>query len=295
MSDFRQRTLASTIGTAGVGLHTGIGVKAVLRPAPAGAGVVFRRTDLDKALDSTLIPARADFVSETRLGVTLRNKAGAEVSTVEHLLAAIFLAGIDNILIELDGPEAPVLDGSAARWADIIRHAGLARQEAARYALIVDRPYRAESGERFVEITPYSGCVLEVGVEYPDEAIGRQDVRLSLAEPRDIERILRARTFCAARDVDAMREAGLALGGSLDNAVVVDGARILNEGGLRDPQEFALHKTLDLIGDLALVGAPLIGRIKAWKSGHDLHTALARLILKESLRVPKPDLSAVGR
>ncbi len=295
MTDFRQRTLASTVGTAGVGLHSGLGVKAILRPAPPGAGIVFRRTDIDKPLDATLIPARADFVAETRLGVTLRNKAGAEVSTIEHLLAAVFLAGIDNLLIELDGPEAPILDGSAERWADVIRHAGLVRQDAARFALIIDRPYRVESGERFIEIEPFQGCVLDVTIEFPDAAIGRQSARLSLAEPRDIERILRARTFTALAGVEAMRAAGLGLGGSLDNAVVVDDGRILNEGGLRDPQEFVLHKTLDIIGDLALVGAPLIGRIRAHKSGHDLHTALARLILKESLRVPKPDLSAVGR
>lgn len=295
MTDFRQRTLASTIGTAGIGLHSGLGAKAVLRPAPPGAGVVFRRTDLDRPLDATLIPARADFVSETRLGVTLRNRAGAEVSTIEHLLAAAFLAGLDNVLIELDGPEAPILDGSARRWADVIRQAGIARQDAARFALIIDRPYRVESGPRFIEIEPYQGCVLDVSVEFPDAAIGRQDVRVSLAEPGDIERVLNARTFCALRDVDAMRASGLALGGSLDNAVVVDGARIVNEGGLRDPQEFALHKTLDIIGDLALVGAPLIGRIRAHKSGHDLHTALARLILKESLKVPKPDLASIAR
>lgn len=294
MQDFRQRTLASTIGTAGVGLHSGLGVKAILRPAPPGAGVVFRRTDLDKPLDATLIPARADFVAETRLGVTLRNKAGAEVSTIEHLLAAVFLAGLDNVLIDVDAPEAPILDGSAARWADIIGAAGVARQEAARLALIVDRPYRVESGDRFIEIEPFGGCVLEVCVDFPDDAIGRQETRVSLAEPRDVERIIRSRTFCALRDVEAMRAAGRALGGSLDNAVVVDGGRILNEGGLRDPEEFALHKALDIIGDLALVGAPLIGRIRAYKSGHDLHTALARLILKESRLAPKPDIAAIA-
>lgn len=293
MQDHLQHTLGSAATTAGIGLHSGLGVTMKLKPAPPGAGVVFRRVDLDRPLDATLVPARADFVAETRLGVVLRNRAGAEVATIEHLLAALFLCGIDNAIVELDGPETPIFDGSAARHADMIRSLGRVVQNAPRYALVVDRPYRIESSDRFIEIVPWGGRILDVAVEYPDRAIGAQTISVSLDSPLDVGRILHARTFCALKDVEAMRQAGYGLGGSLDNAVVVDEGRILNEGGLRDPQEFVLHKTLDIIGDLALIGAPMIGRVRARKSGHDLHTALSRLILKDSLKVPKPDLSQV--
>ncbi|MBY0423514.1 MAG: UDP-3-O-acyl-N-acetylglucosamine deacetylase [Parvularculaceae bacterium] len=293
MDDHLQHTLGVAATTAGVGLHSGLSVGMTLKPAPAGAGIVFRRIDLDKPLDATLIPARADFVAETRLGVVLRNKAGAEVATIEHLLAAFFLCGIDNAIVELDGPETPIFDGSAARYAEMIRSLGRVVQQAPRYALIVDRPYRVETSDRFVEIVPWSGRILDVAVDYPDPAIGARTISVSLDDPLDVGRILQARTFCALKDVEAMRQAGYGLGGSLENAVVVDDGRILNEGGLRDPEEFVLHKTLDIIGDLALIGAPMIGRVRARKSGHDLHTALARLILKDSLKVPKPDLSQV--
>lgn len=284
----RQHTLAAAAGAAGVGLHSGLGAKAIVRPAPPDTGIVFRRTDLERPLDEALILARADGVAETRLGVTLRNKAGAEVATVEHLLAALFLCDVDNAIVEIDGPELPILDGSGRRWLGLVETCGLAEQDAARPHLVVDRPYRVESGDRFVEIEPFPGRAVEVSVDYAEAAIGRGRVALSLDDPAARRRILSARTFCALKDVEAMRAAGLALGGSLDNAVVADGGRILNEGGLRDPDEFVLHKTLDLVGDLALVGAPLVGRVRAHKSGHDLHTALARLLLKESRRAPKP-------
>lgn len=287
----RQHTLGAAVGAAGVGLHSGEGAKAVIRPAPPGTGVVFRRTDLDRPLDDCLVPARADFVAETRLGVTLRNRAGVEAATIEHLLAALFLCGVDNAVVELDGPEAPILDGSGARWAGLVQHSGVVAQDAPRPHLVVDRPYRVESGDRFVEIAPFDGRRVEVFVDYAEAAIGKGRFEASLDDPEARRRILAARTFCARKDVEAMQAAGLALGGSLDNAIVVDGAKILNEGGLRDPDEFVLHKTLDLIGDLALVGAPLVGVIRARKSGHDLHTALARLLLRESRKAAKPDFA----
>lgn len=289
----RQHTLAAAIHAAGAGLHSGFAAAVAVKPAPAGTGVVFRRIDFDRPLDDTLILARADFVVETRLGVTLRNKAGAEVRTIEHLLAALHLLGVDNALVEIDGPEAPILDGSGAPWAALIRAAGLAPQNAPRLHLVVDRPYRVESGARFVEITPFAGRLAHVTIEFQDAAIGRQEAALRLDDEAAAERILSARTFCSLKDVEAMRAAGLGQGGSLENSIVVDDARIVNEGGLRDADEFALHKMLDLIGDLSLIGAPLVGRIRAHKSGHDLHTALARLLVKESLAAPKPDLSAL--
>ena len=287
-----QNTLCAAAGATGVGLHSGEGATAVIRPAPAGTGVVFRRTDLERVLDDCLVPARADFVSEKRLGVTLRNRVGVEVSTVEHLLAALFLAGIDNAIVELDGPEAPILDGSALRWMQLIGTCGIAPQKAPRLSLIVDRPFRVESGDRFVEVTPEDGRVLEVSVDYADAALGRASIRLDLDDDAATARLVRARTFCRLEDVGAMRAAGLALGGSLDNAIVADGGRILNEGGLRDPDEIVLHKALDLVGDMALVGARLVGRIRAHKSGHDLHTALARLLLRESRLAARPIIPA---
>jgi len=269
-----QRTLAGEARLHGVGLHSGASVRLALRPADVGAGIRFWRADLGGAG----VAALALNVRETALGTTLADPAGTAVATVEHLLAALSIAGIDNADIELDGPEAPILDGSAAPFLEAIEAAGVATQAAPRRWLKIAEEVRIEDGVRHVAASPGEGRLIDVTIDFDEPAIGRQRVRVDLDDPADALRLARARTFCRRRDIDAMRAAGRALGGSLDNAVVVDGAAILNDGGLRDPAEFALHKALDLVGDLALVGAPVIGLITGVRCGHDLNNRLARAL-----------------
>lgn len=282
MRDSEQTTLARPGAVDGAGLHTGAPVRLALRPAPAGTGVVFHRADLRHGDGSRFrgaeadIPARADLVVETRRGTMLANAHGASVMTVEHLLAAFVLCGVDNAVVHLTGPEAPILDGSAAPFIDLIEQCGLAGLGAPREIVEIVAPVEVRAEDRFVRIEPDETRRLEVEIDFAEAAIGRQRVALRLDSAR--ERLAGARTFCTLGEVEAMRAAGLALGGSLDNALVVDGDRLLNEEGLRDPAEFALHKALDLVGDLALVGAPVIGRVIARKPGHDLNTRLARAI-----------------
>lgn len=275
-----QTTLARAATGFGAALHSGNETRITLRPAPAGSGVVFRRTDLRAPDGARLpdaeiaIPARAAFIADTRLGVRLRNAAGATVMTVEHVLAALMLAGVDNAIVDIDGPEPPGFDGSSAPLIALIEEAGVRRLGAAREAIEVRAPVRIEDGDRFVEAAPAAGRRLDVSIEFPEPAIGRQSAALRLDDPADVARLAAARTFCRLHEVEAMRQAGFGLGGSLNNAIVVDGARILNEEGLRDPNEFALHKALDLLGDLSLLGAPLFGQVRAHKPGHDLNTRL---------------------
>lgn len=282
---------------SGVGLHTGIAARAVLKPASEDFGVRFLRTDITdqdgapRLLHEATISAAPRFVRDTRLGVCLENQSGVIVRTVEHLMAALRLSGIDNALIEIDGPEIPILDGSAAGFMEALAEAGTAAQTAPRMAFAPHAPIRVESGDRFVEVLPAPATRIEVAIDFRDAAIGRRSVAFSLAEGVElIERLARARTFCSLSEVEAMRAAGFALGGSLENAIVVDGGRLLNPAGLRDPDEFALHKALDLIGDLALLGAPVRGHIRAHKPGHDLNTALARRIAEEAGLVDRQPL-----
>lgn len=280
-----QTTLASAVYAEGVGLHSGMLARIALRPAGPGDGIVFRRTDLHDGAGARLrgadaaVPARPECVAETRRGVTLQSAAGVSVMTVEHLLAALSLAGVDNVCIDVFGPEIPILDGSAAPFLELIEKAGIVGLARPRAPLIVERAVRIEDGARFIAIEPCDRRIVDVEIDFADAAIGRQRVTIDLDDAASaLGRIGPARTFCTLRDVDAMRAGGLALGGSLDNAVVVDGDRLVNEGGLRDPMEFALHKALDLVGDLSLVGAPVYGRVRACRSGHDLNTRLARAL-----------------
>lgn len=275
-----QTTLIKAGAVEGVGLHSGAPARIALAPAAAGSGIVFRRAGKTPfETPESDIAARPDNVADTRRGVTLKNASGASVMTVEHLLAAFAICGVDNALVEIDGPEVPILDGSAAPFIWLIEDCGLARLEAPREPIIVAAPIREEAGDRFIAVEPYDGRLIEIEIDFADPAIGRQSVSLSLDDAETaMRRLGSARTFCTLGEVEAMRAAGLGLGGSLDNAVVVDGGRLLNEEGLRDPAEFALHKALDLVGDLSLAGAPIVGKITARKPGHDLNTRLARLL-----------------
>jgi UDP-3-O-[3-hydroxymyristoyl] N-acetylglucosamine deacetylase len=278
-----QRTLKAPIGCVGVGLHTGRRVSLNLRPADSGHGVVFRRTDLGRD-----IQAKYDRVADTQFATILADQrwASARVGTVEHLMAALSALGVDNVLVELDGPEVPVLDGSAAPFVFLLDCAGVAEQSAPRTHIEIRRPVRVSEGDAFAELRPpawgKSGLEMALSIDFAAPAIGRQAMSLCLTPDSFRSELARARTFTLAEQVPQLRAAGLAQGGSLDNAVVVDQARILNPGGLRMRDEFARHKLLDAVGDLALAGAPLSGRFIAHRSGHSLHNRLLRALFADA-------------
>ena len=288
----KARTVRASVRLRGVGLHSGRPVRLTILPAAAGTGILFRRSDLLGAapaltqaerLSAVTVRAAPAAVVQTTLGTVIANEAGTRVATVEHLMAALAGAGIDHAICELDGPEVPIMDGSSAPFTDAIEAVGTRALPDDRRALRIDAPVRVEAGDAWAEVAPLDpgeplGCPMEVTVDYPDRLIGRQ--HLSLAGSRDafVTDVARARTFCYLSDVEAMRERGLALGGSLQNAVVVADGAVLNEEGLRFDGEFVRHKALDLIGDLHLLGRPILGRLTAYKPGHALNTALARAI-----------------
>lgn len=273
-----QRTLSTMVEFAGVGLHSGEDCRAVLKPAGAGEGVVFLRMDL--AAPENVIAAIPENVTCANHGTTLTNAAGASIATVEHLLAALALTGVDNVVVEVTGSELPILDGSAAAFVTEIAKAGLKKLDASCDPAVITAIDRIADGDRSITFEPFAGRVMEIEIDFGDCLIGRQSLTLDLDDPAVIARLASARTFCKLHEVEALRKAGLIRGGALSNGIVVDGGRILNQEPLRDAQEFALHKALDLIGDLYLLGRPVIGRIKAVKPGHDLNTRAA-LYLKE--------------
>jgi UDP-3-O-[3-hydroxymyristoyl] N-acetylglucosamine deacetylase len=275
----RQRTLKSLVRAAGVGLHTGQKVRMALRPAPADTGVVFRRVDLAPAVD---IPARADLVGETRLASCLVHQ-GAKVHTVEHLMSALGGLGVDNIYVDLDAAELPIMDGSAAPFALLIQQAGIKEQAAPKRFLRVTRRVEVRDGDKWACLEPYAGYRLSFSIDFKHPVIDRskQSVIVDFAETSYLKEIARARTFGFMHEVEDLRESGLALGGGLDNAVVLDEYRVLNADGLRFADEFIRHKLLDAIGDLYLLGKPLLGAFSAHKSGHALNNRLLRAVLGE--------------
>ena len=277
-----QHTLKSPIGCVGVGVHSGRRVSLTLCPADAGTGIVFRRTDLDNAD----IPARFDFVSDTQLCTVVSDPAdpARSVGTVEHLMAALAAAGIDNARIEVDGPELPILDGSSAPFVFLIDCAGTVAQPALRTRIEVLRPIRVGDGDAFAELLPDAGSdvlEMEMSIDFDAPAIGRQALSLTLTDASFRDELAEARTFALAGDIARLHAAGLARGGSLDNAIVVDGARVLNPAGLRMADEFVRHKLLDAVGDLALAGAPITGRFVAHRSGHALNNQLLRALFAD--------------
>lgn len=287
-----QSTLESPVSLSGVGLHSGAAGRVTLHPAVAGAGIVFQILGENGERQGALIAANVGAVSETRLGTCLSGSGGRSVRTVEHLLAAIAISSIDNICIEIEGPEIPAMDGSAGPFLDAIDRAGTKKLPAPRAALKVTAPIEVRDGERFIRATPDHRRRLDVSIAFADAAIGGGSISVDLDKPEILRRVARARTFCRLADIDAMRKAGLGQGGSLDNAVVVDGGRILNAGGLRDPDEFVLHKALDMVGDLALAGAPIIGRIEAMKPGHDLNVCFLRVLAAQTSAIERIALEA---
>jgi UDP-3-O-[3-hydroxymyristoyl] N-acetylglucosamine deacetylase len=282
LATWRQRTLKAPIGCVGVGLHSGLRVNMTLRPARADHGVVFRRTDL-----GIEIPARFDHVVDTRLATVLGLDDGAaRIGTVEHLMAALAGSLIDNVLVEVDGPELPILDGSAAPYQFLLDCAGSVEQEAPRTVIHINRRVHVSEGDAFAEFRPASPgrthLHMAMSIDFSAAAIGRQALSLELTPESFRRELARARTFTLVQEIDQMRAAGFARGGSLDNAVVVDQARVLNPAGLRMPDEFARHKLLDAVGDLALAGAQISGRFIAHRSGHALNNRLLRALFSEA-------------
>ncbi len=288
----KQRTLKSTIRTTGVGLHTGVRVELALRPAPPDTGIVFHRSDLAA---SPALPADAHHVGDTRLSSTLR-QGDASISTVEHIMSALAGLGIDNLHVDVAGPEIPIMDGSAGPFIFLLQSAGIAEQDAPKRYLRVVAPVEVRDGDKWVRFEPFNGFRLDFTIDFPHPVFGSENrqVVIDFAQHSYIKEVARARTFGFMQDVEAMRAAGLGLGGSLQNAVVLDEFKVLNSEGLRYDNEFVRHKVLDAIGDLYLLGHPLIGQYTAYKSGHGLNNALARALLARSDAFERVTFAAEG-
>ncbi|RUO66055.1 UDP-3-O-[3-hydroxymyristoyl] N-acetylglucosamine deacetylase [Pseudidiomarina planktonica] len=274
----RQRTIKQAIATTGVGLHKGNKVHLTLRPAPANTGLVFRRVDLSPAVD---IPANADLVRDTRMCTCLINADNVRVSTVEHLLAAIAGVGIDNLIIEVDSHEIPIMDGSAHPFVYLLQSAGIEEQTAAKKFIRIKQPVRVEEDDKWAELLPHDGFRIDFAIDFDHPAIAdtEQVVSMDFSSQKFIKNISRARTFGFMRDIESLRANNLALGGSFDNAVVLDEFRILNSDGLRYDDEFVKHKILDAVGDLYMGGYAILGHLRAFKSGHALNNQLLRAVL----------------
>ena len=272
----QQRTIAEKISCTGIGLHSGTPVQLTLHPARRDTGIVFVRNDGTRMVE---VPARVAQVGSTQLATTL-GTGTATFGTVEHLLAAIYGLGIDNIRVEMDGPEVPVMDGSAASFVFLLRAAGMFEQRGPRHVLRVKRPIEVRDGDRFARVEPGRSLRISYHIDFQHPAIGRQSLDdFELTEGSFERELCRARTFGFLHEVQALWRAGLARGGSLDNTIVLDEHRVLNPEGLRMPDEFVRHKTLDLLGDLALLGMPLEGHVRMARGGHALHQKLMDALL----------------
>lgn len=275
----RQRTLKNVIRATGVGLHTGEKVYLTLRPATANTGIVFRRVDLPEPV---LIEASSQNVGETTLSTTLE-KNGVRVSTVEHLLSALAGLGIDNAYIDVSAAEVPIMDGSAGPFVFLIQSAGVEEQAAPKRFIRIKRPLRVQDGDKWASFEPYEGFKVTFTIDFDHPAFRDENKTASIdfSSTSFVKEVSRARTFGFMRDIEALRQRRLALGGSLDNAIVVDNYRVLNEEGLRYADEFVKHKILDAIGDLYLLGHSLIGSFTGYKSGHGLNNQLLRELLAQ--------------
>jgi len=290
-NDHHQKTTVAPAIIAGVGVHTGDRVRLAVRPAPVGTGIVFVRTDI-KDRDNR-IPVSGEAVVDARLNTMIENAAGVRLSTIEHLMAAFAALGVSNAVVEVDGPELPILDGSALQFVQLLDRAGFRRQEApVRYIEILE-PIRVQEGDKSATLLPCDRYEMRFEIDFPTPVIGNQVVDFVVDEETFRNEIMAARTFGFAHEVEALRKAGLARGGSLENAVVIDGDQILNPGGLRMEREFVRHKALDAIGDLYVLGAPLLGRYEGVKAGHAINNLLVRELLarpqawREVTRVPE--------
>ncbi len=278
----KQRTLKRIVQATGVGLHTGKKVTLTMRPAPANTGVIYRRTDLNPPVD---FPADAKSVRDTMLCTCLVNEDDVRISTVEHLNAALAGLGIDNIVIEVNAPEIPIMDGSAAPFVFLLLDAGIEELRTAKKFIRIKETVRVEDGDKWAEMRPYNGFKLDFTIDFNHPAIdsSTQRYKLDFSAESFMSQISRARTFGFMRDIEYLQSKGLCLGGSFDCAIVVDDYRVLNDDGLRFEDEFVRHKMLDAIGDLFMCGYNIIGEFTAFKSGHALNNKLLQAVLaKES-------------
>ena len=275
----KQRTLKNVIRATGVGLHTGEKVHLTLRPALPDTGIMFRRTDLAEPVD---IKADPYAVHDTRLSSCLEND-GARVQTVEHLMSALAGLGVDNVWIDVTAPEVPIMDGSAGPFVFLLQSAGIEEQDVPKKFIRILKPVKVRDGDKWVRFEPYNGFRLEQAIDYahPVFDASAQTVVVDFASTSYVKEVARARTFGFMQDVESMRSQGLALGGSLDNAIVMDEYRVLNNDGLRYDNEFVKHKVLDAIGDLYLLGHPLIGAFRGHKAGHAMNNRLLRHLLEQ--------------
>jgi len=276
----QQRSIKTLVRAAGVGLHSGQKVNLTLRPAPPDAGIFFRRVDLPEPIDFRVDP---HLVSDTRLCSALECR-GARVATVEHLMSALAGLGIDNLYIDLDAAEIPIMDGSAAPFVYLLQSAGIEAQNAARRFIRVKRRVRVEDGDKWAEFTPHEGFRLDFRIDF-DHPVFQKSARqigIDFSRQSYVQEISRARTFGFMREVEFLRANGLALGGNLDNAIVMDDYRVLNAEGLRYADEFVKHKVLDAVGDLYLAGHPILAAFSAYKSGHGLNNRLLRALLDDA-------------
>ncbi|HET7562653.1 MAG TPA: UDP-3-O-acyl-N-acetylglucosamine deacetylase [Rhodanobacteraceae bacterium] len=275
----KQRTLKNVIRATGVGLHTGEKVYMTLRPAAVNSGIVFRRTDLPEPVS---IPSRCEFVGDTRLSTTLAS-GDVRVSTVEHLLSAMAGLGIDNAYVDLSAPEVPIMDGSAGPFVFLLQSAGIEEQAAPKRFIRVKKPIKVEDGDKWAQFEPFDGFKVGFSIEFAHPIFSRRASRaeIDFSTTSFVKEVSRARTFGFMRDIEMLREKNLALGGSMDNAIVLDDYRVLNEDGLRYEDEFVKHKILDAIGDLYLLGHSLIGAFFGHKSGHELNNRLLRALIAD--------------
>lgn len=278
---YSQHTLRRVASCSGVGLHTGANVLMRVLPAGADSGIVFRRMDVDGGMsERSLVSATYDYVTDTLLGTTIENEHGVAVATVEHLMAAFWGFGVDNAAVEIHGQEVPIMDGSSEPFLALMQKAGLAAQSAARHILVIDDVIRVEEGGAAAELRPYAGFMLDVSIDFAHAAISRQRVAIDFSTQGFADSLGRARTFGFAADVKKLQAAGLARGGSLENAVVIGETGVLNEGGLRFDDEFVRHKALDCLGDYFLAGHRIRGKAVTSRPGHSVNNTLIRTLFK---------------
>lgn len=271
-----QTTIKNKIVCTGVGLHSGARVRMTLDPAAADTGIEFRRTDVDEAV--SVVHARFDAVGETMLGTTIANEAGTTVSTIEHLMAALAGLGVDNLIVEIDGPEVPIMDGSSKTFVHLIECAGIKSLPKTRKFIKILAPIVVQDEEKRAELHPGNGFTADFEIDFDCPVIRRQRYSFDLSSDAFKKELAEARTFGYLKDVEQLRSMGLAQGGALENTIVIDGESIMNEDGLRFSDEFVRHKVLDAIGDLYLAGAPIIGHFVGVRSGHGLNNAVLRAL-----------------
>ena len=274
-----QRSIKNEVSAVGVGLHSGNKVRIVLKPAKENNGIIFKRTDIDPSIEIKVEPKA---IKETRLSSTI-GKGKYKISTVEHLMSALSASGIDNILIEVDGAEVPIMDGSSMPFVYLINSAVICEQKNPKKFAVIKDEIKVEEDEKYAKFEPYDGFLVDFTIDFPHPVFKEENNRVEIDFFKDsyVNYISRARTFGFMQEVEYLRANGLARGGSLDNAIVLDEYKIINDEGLRYSDEFVRHKILDAIGDLYMIGMPIIGKFTAYKSGHELNNKLLRLMLEE--------------